>query len=314
MKILITQAVCDEAYAPLLDRFDCIIPISGAFTKEEILASIGDCDALLSMFNFCIDKEIIDAGRNLRIISNFGVGFNNIDVAYATSRGIVVCNTPDPVVEPTAEMAFGLMLDCVRGISAADRRVRSGKVVWGVMENLARSVCGKTVGIVGFGRIGQAIARRALASGMNVVYYSRHRVDEAVERKYNARFLPFEELLSVSDVVSLNVPYTGDTHHLIDEKALAIMRESSFLINTARGAVVDEKALIEALRNNRIAGAGLDVFEFEPEISEGLLSLDNVVLSPHCGTATIDARIEMGLWASKNIINFLEGGVITRVN
>lgn len=272
---------------------------------------MAECDALLSMFNFVIDKEIIDAGKQLKIISNFGVGFNNVDFEYAREKGVMVTNTPDPVVEPTAEMAFALMLATARRVAECDRKLRDAAsgLKWGVMENLGVGLYGKTLGIVGLGRIGKSIARRAEAFGMKVVYHNR-RETEAGNAKYCSTL---DELLYVSDFVSLNVPLTDETRHLIDADALKKMKPSAILINTARGPVVDEPVLADALKNRTIRAAGLDVFENEPSVCPQLLALDNVVLAPHNGTATIDARIEMSRFAARNIINFFDGGKITCV-
>lgn len=310
-KILITYKLPREGFAELTEHFELIFPENDSFSKEEVLERVAECDALLSMFNFVIDKEIIDAGKNLKIISNFGVGFNNVDFEYARHKGVMVTNTPDPVVEPTAEMAFALMLATARRVAECDRKLRDAAsgLKWGVMENLGVGLHGKTLGIVGLGRIGKSIARRAEAFGMKVVYHNRKET-EAGNAKYCSTL---DELLYVSDFVSLNVPLTDETRHLIDADALKKMKPSAILINTARGPVVDEPALADALKNRTIRAAGLDVFENEPSVCPQLLALDNVVLAPHNGTATIDARIEMSRFAARNIVNFFDGGKITCV-
>lgn len=314
--VLITQRVFPETFQLLDGLFNVISPKETAFSKEEIIERVVDCDAILSIFNQKIDADIIDAGKNLKIISNFGVGFDNVDVAYATKKGIVVTNTPDPVIEPTAELAFGLMLAAARRISELDRKLRQKDLVkWGVLENMTTTLVGKTLGIIGFGRIGQALARRGVASDMNIVYHNRKPVIKSIENIYNAEYLSMDELLRHSDFVSLNIPYTAETFHLIDENELSKMKSTAFLINTARGSVVNENALIDALRNKTIAGAAIDVYEKEPFISEELLSMDNVVLSPHSGTATHEGRNAMGAFACQNIIRFFQGdNRITRVN
>lgn len=310
-KILITYNLPREGFAELTEHFELIFPKNASFSKAEVLERVAECDALLSMFNFVIDKEIIDAGKNLKIISNFGVGFNNVDFEYARHKGVMVTNTPDPVVEPTAEMAFALMLATARRVAECDRKLRDAAsgLKWGVMENLGVGLYGKTLGIVGLGRIGKSIARRAEAFGMKVVYHNRKET-EAGNAKYCSTL---DELLYVSDFVSLNVPLTDETRHLIDADALKKMKPSAILINTARGPVVDEPALADALKNRTIRAAGLDVFENEPSVCPQLLALDNVVLAPHNGTATIDARIEMSRFAARNIVNFFDGGKITCV-
>ena len=310
-KILITYNLPREGFAELTEHFELIFPENDSFSKTEVLERVAECDALLSMFNFVIDKKIIDAGKNLKIISNFGVGFNNVDFEYARNKGVMVTNTPDPVVEPTAEMAFALMLATARRVAECDRKLRDAAsgLKWGVMENLGVGLYGKTLGIVGLGRIGKSIARRAEAFGMKVVYHNRKET-EAGNAKYCSTL---DELLYVSDFVSLNVPLTDETRHLIDADALKKMKPSAILINTARGPVVNEPALADALKNRTIRAAGLDVFENEPSVCPQLLALDNVVLAPHNGTATIDARIEMSRFAARNIVNFFDGGKITCV-
>ncbi len=308
MVCLVTYAIPDQALTALKERFEVVIPEEGSFSREEVLRLLPNCDAMLSMFSFKVDKEVMDAGKSLRIISNFGVGFNNIDIAYAREKGIVVTNTPDPVVEPTAELAFAIMSDLSRRITECDAKLKRGTGIrWGVMENLGVGLWGKTLGIVGLGNIGKAIARRALVAGMKVVYHNRHRLSEAEEKSLNVCYLSFDELLAASDYLSLNTPLNDSTLHLMNESSFAKMKQGSFLINTARGPVVDESALVSVLRSGHLAGAGLDVYEFEPKITEDLLSMDNVVLVPHIGTATMDARIAMGTYAVENILRFSRG-------
>lgn len=306
-KILISYCFFQDGFLDeLSQKFELVFPTSKP-TREEYIRLISDCDGFLSAFNLQVDKELIDAGKKLKIIANYAVGYNNIDVAYATQKGIAVANTPDPVIEPTAELAFGLMISAARRIAECDRKLREGNLKWGVFENLGVSMNNKILGIIGMGRIGQAIARRAVASCMKVVYYNRKQLPQNIEKQYNATFLPMDELLSVSDFISLNMPLTSETHHLINQAAFDKMKEGAILINTARGPVVDEKALVENLRNGKLRAAALDVYENEPEITPELLEMDNVVLAPHNGTATTEARKEMARFASQNIIRFFEG-------
>lgn len=314
-KILVTYNLFREGFNEATDDFEFIFPTEKSFDKSEIITKISDCDALLSMFNLPIDKEIIDAGKNLKIISNFGVGFNNIDIAYAQKKGIVVTNTPDPVIEPTAELAFTLMSDLSRRVSECNRKLQYKEPIkWGVMENLGTGLYNKTLGILGMGRIGQAVARRAIAAGMHIIYHNRHRLSESIEEKYKATYVSFDELLKHSDYISIHTPLDESTYHLMDEKALNQTKEGVFIINTARGAVIDEKALVYQLEKGHIGGVGSDVFEKEPEIEEGLLKRDNVVIVPHIGTATIEARNAMSRYAVKNIMLFFEGkDVLSRV-
>lgn len=317
-KVLVTYNMFRQGYSELIKKYDVTFPPEGreTFTYDEVLSMISEYDALQSMFNFPVDKKLMDAAAKLKIISNYAVGYDNIDIPYATEKGIQVTNTPDPVTEPTADQAMGLMLAVCRRISELDRRLRiPGSVKVELLGNLGLSLYGKTIGIIGMGRIGQALARRAVASGMTVVYHNRSRIDSAIESLYNARWLPLDELLSMSDVVSVNTPFNQETFHLIGGRELKLMKPESVLINTARGPIVDEKALIQALKNKEIWGAGLDVFEFGDYPSPELLEMDNVVMNPHTGTQTIDVRHEMAAYVSQNIINFFEGkGFVAKVN
>lgn len=308
IRILVTYNILKESFTEAPDNYEFILPSAPFFTKDEIIERLPECDGLLSMFNFPIDKDIIDAGARLKIISNFGVGFNNVDIDYAKSKGIVVTNTPDPVVEPTAELAFALMSALSRRVTECNRKLQTGDDIrWGVMENLGTGLYNKTLGIVGMGRIGQSVAKRAAVSGMKIIYYNRHRLPEDIEKKYSAEYVSLDSLLSQSDYISLHTPLDESTYHLIDAEALSKMKKGVFIINTARGPVVDEPALAAALECGHIGGAGLDVFEKEPEINNGLLGRDNVILVPHIGTATVEARIAMGRYAVKNITLFFDG-------
>lgn len=317
-KVLVTVRLPHEGFVELKKQFEVVMPSDETFfSREEVLKMLPDFDALLPSFQFKVDKEVLNiAKKRIKIISNFGVGYNNIDVEYASKCGITVTNTPDPVIEPTAEQAFALMLAVARRIAECDRKMRvPNGLKWGVMENLGKSLYGKTLGIIGMGRIGQAVARRALASGMKIVYHNRTRLEKSIEEKYLAEYFELDELLIKSDFISLHTPLTNETKHLINRERLQKMKPNAILVNTARGAVIDEKALVEALQNNWIYGAGLDVFENEPEITTELIGLDNVVLAPHNGTATIDGRIEMSRFASQNIIRYFAGrNDITKVN
>ena len=276
--------------------------------QHELFAPKEDAEVLVSTFDFRVPKQMIQNMPNLKLIANFGAGFNNIDLDTCRERGIRVTNTPLPVIEPTAELAFALMIDIARRVSEFDRAIRnkSGQPM-AVMNNLSHSLFGKTLGIIGMGRIGQALARRALACGMKIIYHNRHKLADEIERKYEATYVDFQTLLQDSDFVSLNLPYTPDVHHLIGKPELGMMKRTAYLINTARGAHVDERALIEALQNGIIAGAALDVYEHEPAIPSELLSLQNVVLSPHTGTGTWEGRIAMCENVTDNILAFDAG-------
>ena len=316
MRILVSTRLPMDGFSELKQHFEVVFPEKDIFTRQEVIELLPNFDAFLPTFQFKVDKEIIDAAINLKIIANYGVGFNNIDVNYAAERGIVVTNTPDPVIEPTAEHTFALMLAAARRISECDRKMRTiDGLKWGLLENLGQTLYGKTLGIIGMGRIGKAVARRALASGINIVYYNRTRLTPEEEKLFNAQLFDLEELLKMSDIVTLHTPLTDETYHLINSERMKLMKPTAILVNTSRGPVIDENALAEALLEKQIFAAALDVYEFEPVVNEKLLLCDNAILSPHNGTATIDARIEMSRFASQNIIRFFEGRTdITRVN
>ena len=317
MRILVSTRLFDEGFEELMDKYEVVFPEKELFTKQEVINIISGFDAFISTFQFKMDKEVIEAAiGSIKIIANYGVGYNNVDVDYATQCGIVVTNTPNPVIEPTAELALALMLAAARRVGECDRKMRiPGGLKWGVMQNLGQSLYGKTLGIIGMGRIGQVLARRALGCGMKIVYYNRTKLTPELEHQYQTQRLEMNELLKTSDVISVHTPLTDETYHLIDSNRLKQMKPSAILINTSRGPVVDEAALINALQTGGIASAGLDVFENEPAISPELFDLENVVLAPHNGTGTVDARIDMSRFVSQNIIRYFEGRTdISKVN
>ncbi len=253
--------------------------------REELLARSAGCDGLMTMLTDRIDDELLDAaGPQLRVVANFAVGFDNVDVPACTRRGVLVSNTPDVLTQATAELTIALLLALVRRVAEGDRMVRRREDwIWAPNMMLGHGLPGRTLGLVGHGRIGQAVARLAEAHGMNVVHTTR------------TGGLPLDELLAAADAVSLHVPLSDETRHLIDADALARMKPTAVLVNTSRGPVVDEAALARALAEKQIAGAALDVFEREPEVTEALLSLENVVLTPHLGSATLETREAMGM-------------------
>jgi len=277
--------------------------------------ALRESKVLVSTFDYPVTRELIASLPNLKLIANFGAGYNNIDLEACRERGIRVTNTPQPVIEPTAELAFALMIDVARRVSEFDRTIRAGQAVIGVMNNLSHSLYGKTLGILGMGRIGQALARRAVASGMKIIYHNRHKINDDALKALNGgndemvKYVDFQTLLQDSDFLSLNLPYTPEVHHIIGKPELGMMKRTAFLINTARGAHVDEGALIEALQNGIIAGAALDVYEHEPAIPTELLSLPNVVLSPHTGTGTWEGRIAMCENVTDNILAFIRNDI-----
>jgi glyoxylate reductase len=308
-RILIIAAIPKAGLTDLEEKFELIYPTTSfMFSDDEIKKHIRTADGVLSVFTRPLTAEMLGEASKLKIIANYGVGYNNIDIAKATEMGVVVCNTPNAVTEPTAEMAFGLLLSLTRNIALTDRGLRTNPdFKWGMMENLGTGIYGKTLGIIGMGRIGQAFSRRAIASGMKVIYFNRTRLSVEIEEKYACQQVSLEELLQKSDVISMHCPMTNETYHLLDESAMKKMKNGAIILNTARGPVIDEKALVTYLQNGKLGGAGLDVFEAEPIISPELLLLDNVVLTPHNATGTIDTRIETGREASRNILRFFEG-------
>ncbi|HBG41620.1 MAG TPA: dihydrofolate reductase [Porphyromonadaceae bacterium] len=315
-KVLIAYRLLPEGLKDLEGKYDITLPERSYLRKEEVLEMIGDYEVLVPNFSFYTGQDIIDRGTKLELISNYGVGYNNIDVEYATQKGIAVTNIPNSTREPTAEFAFALLLAAGRRIGYYDRKLRTDDgVSWGIYAEGGLAVFGKTLGIIGMGRIGQALARRAVASGMHIIYHNRNRLDETIEKKYDARYVSLDELLRTADYISLNAPSTPETFHLIGEEELAKMKPSAVFINTARGNMVDEKALARALGKEKIAAAALDVFEDEPNILPELLTLDNVVLAPHAATKTREYRIGMSIEMARNIVGFYEKTFpVSRVN
>lgn len=308
-RVLVTYDMFREGFTELVEKYDVVFPENRDFTYEEVLEMIPEFDVLCSMYDFPVDRELIDRAVNLKLVSNYAAGYNNIDVAYALQKGLTVTNTPHPVTDPTADIALGLMIDTARRITECDRKLRSEgrQMKVGVLENLGLPLTGKTLGIIGMGRIGKALCKRARACGMEVIYHNRRRIYIEEETKLEAVYVTKEELLAQADFVSLNAPYSPQTHHLIGEAELKQMKPTAILINTARGPMVDERALIAALQAGEIHGAGLDVFEFGEYPSPELLTMDNVVLIPHIGTQTLATRIEMAETVCRNVMGFFEG-------
>jgi glyoxylate reductase len=284
-------------------------PQETALTVEQLHAAIAGADAVVTLLNDRVDEGFLDAaGPQLRVVANVAVGYNNIDVAACAARGVIVTNTPGVLTDATADIAMALILMVTRRLGEGERVIRSrAGWRWHMHYMLGTGLQGKTLGIVGLGQIGTATARRARAFGMGIAYSGRRRADEAVETELGARFTGFDELLATSDVVSLHCPLTPETTHLMTAERLRQMRSDAFLVNTTRGPVVDEAALAQALASGVIAGAGLDVFENEPEVHPGLLELENAVLIPHLGSATIETRTAMAVLAARNAAAVLRG-------
>jgi glyoxylate reductase len=312
--ILITQKIPDAAY-PLLEAIGdveanreegCI------WSAAELLRHAPGHDYLYCLLTDTIDARLLEAcasaSPRLKMVANMAVGFNNIDVETATRLGIAVSNTPGVLTETTADLAFALLLATARRMGEAERFVRAGRFTgWGPLLFCGAEVHHATLGLIGMGRIGQVMARRALGFDMRICYYNRQRLAAEIEATYQATYLPLDELLQQSDFVSLHLPYTPQTHHLIGARELALMKPEAMLINTARGPIVDEQALVQALQSGKLAGAGLDVFEHEPRIEAELLRMENVVLLPHIASASLKTRTLMATMAAENLVAHVRG-------
>jgi lactate dehydrogenase-like 2-hydroxyacid dehydrogenase len=308
LKVYITRMIPEAAIDMLKEKFDVEVnPYDRGLTREELLENVKGKNAVLCLLNDVIDSEVYDAaGDGCIIFANYAVGYNNIDIKEAAKRGIIITNTPGVLDNATAELAWSLLFASARRISESERYIRDGRFKgWSPTMFLGRDITGKTVGIAGAGRIGCNFARKAKAFDMNIIYTSNNQSKEMDE--LGGVYVDKETLLRESDFLSLHVPLLPSTRHYIGEKELGLMKKTAILINTSRGPVVDEKALAKALKNGVIWGAGLDVFENEPEVDNELLELENVVLVPHIGSATIETRTNMGVLAARNIINVLSG-------
>lgn len=313
-KIFITRKIPDSGINKLKEKgYEIeISPFDKVLTKEELILAIKDknFDALLCLLTDKIDKEIIDAaGANLKIIANYAVGFDNIDVKYAKEKRILITNTPDVLTNTVAEHTFALMLTISHRIAEADKFVREGKYQgWAPELLLGSDLFGKTIGIVGLGRIGARVAYQAVRGFDAKIIYHDVKRNENFEKEFSATYKEkLEDLLKEADYVTLHVPLLPSTRHLINGEKLELMKSTAYLINTSRGPIIDEKALVEALEKNVIKGAALDVFENEPNLTPGLIDLPNVVLTPHIASATYETRSKMSALAAENIIAALEG-------
>ncbi|HYD36280.1 MAG TPA: D-glycerate dehydrogenase [Allosphingosinicella sp.] len=305
MKVIVTRRLPESVEARLAERFDVELnPSDAPFGREALGEAMRRCDMLAPTVTDRIDAPLIErAGERLRLIANFGAGTDNIDLAAARKRGIAVTNTPGVLTEDTADLVMALILMGPRRLGEGERVLRSGRWRgWGPTDQLGRSLAGKALGIVGMGRIGSALARRARAFGMEIHYHNRRPAADA-----EARYWPdLDPMLAAVDVISLNAPYNAGTHHIIDAARLARMRPDAWLVNAARGGLIDQDALIEALAAGRIAGAGLDVYPDEPHVDPRLLALPNLVLLPHLGSATLESRTAMGEKVLANLAAFAE--------
>ena len=305
--LFLTRRIPEPAIKRLEEKFTLKInPYNRALTHQELIEGVKDAEALICLLTDNIDKEVISAAPKLKVISSYAVGYNNIEVEYATQLGIAVCNTPGVLTETTADLTWALILATCRRISESERFLRKGNFKgWEPMLMLGLDVYGKTLGIIGMGRIGQAVAKRATGFAMRIIYYNDVPVSNTLP--FETTETDLQTLLKEADIITLHLPLTKETFHLIGKEEFALMKENAVLINTSRGAVIEEKELIKALSEKRIFSAGLDVYENEPDIPQELLALENVVLLPHIGSASIETRTKMALLAAENAIAVMEG-------
>ncbi|HCI78339.1 MAG TPA: D-glycerate dehydrogenase [Ktedonobacter sp.] len=314
-RILVTQRVPDAAYTLLeaVGEVDANMEEGGRiWSPEELLQHAPGHDYIFCLLTDTIDERLLEvcssALPGLKQVSIMAVGYNNTDIAAATRLGIAVTNTPGVLTDTSADLAFGLLLAVARRIPEAERYMRAGKYTgWGPLLLCGTDVHSATLGIIGAGRIGLAVAKRAQGFDMTVLYHNRKRLSQQEEEQYGLIYTSLDELLQRSDFVSIHAPYTPETHHLISEREFALMKPSAMLINTARGPIVDEKALVQALQNGQLAGAGLDVFEHEPHVEPELLTMEQVVLVPHIASASLQTRTLMATMASENIVAHIRG-------
>ncbi len=310
-KILVTQRIPDAAY-PLLETVgtvDANREEGRIWSAAELLQRAPGHDYLLCLVTDNINAQVLETcAPQLKLVANMAVGYNNIDVAAANRLGIVVTNTPGALTDTTADLAFGLLLATARRMGEAERFLRAGKFTgWGPLLLCGTDIHGATLGIIGAGRIGRAMAKRAHGFDMKLLYYNRHRLSPEQEQHSMLTYASLDEVLQQSDFVSIHTPYTQETHHLLGERELSLMKPEAMLINTARGPIVDEKALVHALQHGTIAAAGLDVFEREPAVEPELLTMENVVLLPHIASASLKTRTRMATMASENIVAHAKG-------
>jgi glyoxylate reductase len=308
-RVYVTRRLPKEALDKIDKEFEMKVnPYDRVLTRKELENEIKDIDGLLCLLTDTIDKELLSLNPNLKVIANYAVGYNNIDIDACTKMGIPVSNTPGVLTDTTADFAWTLLMSTARRVVEADKFTRAGKYKgWGPMMFLGGDIYGKKLGIIGIGRIGQAFASRAKGFDMDVYYNDVNRLDDEEEQKLGVEYKDFDDLLRESDFISLHVPLIPDTKHLIAKDELKKMKSSAYLINTSRGPIVDEDALVWALKENKIAGAGLDVYEDEPKLHPELDKLDNTILTPHIASASIETRTKMANIAAKNLIAGLKG-------
>lgn len=317
-KILVLGGLRDDALTDLKEVCDITIGPVGHRPDDDrqwVLDHIAEYDGVI-VAKMIFDKQMIDAAKNLKIISTYGVGFDHVDTEYAKEKEIVVSNCPESVLRPTAELALTMILASARRIRYYDHTLREGVFLNAdEYDNQGYSIEGKTLGILGMGRIGQQVARFAKALGMKVIYHNRHQLDEKIEAELDAKYVDFDELIKNADFLSLHAPATDETYHIINADVFKQMKDTAFLINVARGSLVDSDALISSLKNDEIAGAALDVFENEPHPRQELVEMDNVIMTPHVGSATHVARFNLSKEAANNVLSFFKDGkAINQIN
>lgn len=308
VKVYIAGAIPEVGLNLLKEHFEVeMYEGEGIIDKETLMEGVKDASALISILSTNVDQEVIDSASNLKIIANYGAGFNNVDVKYAREKDIDVTNTPKASTASTAELTFGLVLAVARRIVEGDKLSRTqGFNGWAPLFFRGREVSGKTIGIIGLGEIGSAVAKRAKGFDMDILYTGPHQKKEK-EREIGAKYVDLNTLLENADFITINAAYNPDLHHMIDTEQFKLMKSTAYLINAGRGPIVNEEALVKALEDKEIEGAALDVYEFEPEITEGLKSLDNVVITPHIGNATYEARDMMSKIVANDTIKKLNG-------
>lgn len=317
-KILVLGGLRDDALTDLKEVCDITIGPVGHHPDDDrqwVLDHIAEYDGVI-VAKMIFDKQMIDTAKNLKIISTYGVGFDHVDTEYAKENEIVVSNCPESVLRPTAELALTMILASARRIRYYDHTLREGVFLNAdEYDNQGYSIEGKTLGILGMGRIAQQVARFAKALGMKVIYHNRHQLDEKIEAELDAKYVDFDELIKNADFLSLHAPATDETYHIINADVFKQMKDTAFLINVARGSLVDSDALISALKNDEIAGAALDVFENEPHPRQELVEMDNVIMTPHVGSATHVARFNLSKEAANNVLSFFKDGkAINQIN
>ncbi len=308
-RVYVTRPIFDQCVERL--KHEVHVEVNSderVLSKSELISHLREADGALTLLTDIINREVLEACPGLKVVANFAVGFNNVDIEAATELGVIVTNTPGVLTETTADFAWTLLMAAARRVVEADRFARAGKFkMWGPRMFLGHDVYGKTLGLIGLGRIGQAVARRASGFNMKVVFHDAEPIPEQVLQDLRVTPVPLEELLRISDFISVHVPLLAETKHLLSDRTFAMMKPTCVVVNTSRGPVVDEKALVRALKNGKIAAAALDVFEREPEIEPELFDIDNVVIAPHIASASHETRLKMCMMAAENLLASLKG-------